>query len=147
MPPTRPMNGVLLPPPQRGGRPKPPVALPMRSNAYRVLSNEFIAELHEDFRAHGREALAACRQDYPHIYLQVMARLAQVHPVEVGIPGEFAQAMTREQLLDKVGERLGETYRQMFGDFISRLDRLDADAESAAGRAWKRKPPLARPGR
>jgi hypothetical protein len=58
---------------------------------------------------------------------QVVARLAQVHRVEVGMPGDFAGARTREEVLDKVGEKFGTKGRQMFEQFVARLDKLAAE--------------------
>ena len=103
----------------------------VRGNQYRVLSNEFIADLCDDWRVGGKEALSRCREQYPQVYVQVVARLAQIHRVEVGGPGEFASAMNREQLLDKVGERFGLKVREMFERFMTQLDRED-DPEGAA---------------
>jgi hypothetical protein len=76
-----------------------------------------------------KAALDACAERWPHIYVQVVAKLAQIHRVEVGGPGDFQQAMNWEQLLEKVGERFGQQGRQMFERFVARLERLRADAE------------------
>lgn len=138
---------ILLSPKAPQNRQLPPITMTVRGNRYRVLTAEFLEALHEDWRAHGKEAVASCRERWPHIYVQIIAKLVQIHRVEVGDPGDFATAHTREELLERVGERFGQKGRQMFERFVAQLDRLDPDAERAAGPAWKREPPLARPGR
>jgi hypothetical protein len=125
---------ILLPPEtNRRHRPLPPITMPVRGAAYRVLTQEFIADLHEHWREHGKAALDACAERWPHVYVQIVAKLVQIHHIEVGGPGDFASAMNREQLLDKVGERFGQKGRDMFERFVAQLDRLRADAKGAAG--------------
>jgi hypothetical protein len=51
---------ILLPPEtNRRHRPLPPITMPVRGAAYRVLTQEFIADLHEHWREHGKAALDA----------------------------------------------------------------------------------------
>jgi hypothetical protein len=63
----------------------PPIMMHVRGSAYRVLTQEFLVDLQQSWRA--QEALVACRERWPHIYLQIVAKLVQIHQVEVGGPG------------------------------------------------------------
>jgi hypothetical protein len=101
------------------------------SRAYRTLSQQFLYDLHQHWREHGQAALDATAERSPHIYMQIVAKLAQVHQVEVGGPGDFATAMNREQLLDRVGERFGTAGRKMFEQFVQKLERLATEAKGA----------------
>jgi hypothetical protein len=124
-------EAAVLLPPKNVGRPLRPITMQVRGSAYRVLTQEFLVDLQEHWRAHGKKALDDCAERYPHVYVGTVARLAQIHQVEVGAPGYFESAMNREQLLDKVGERFGQKGRDMFERFVAQLDRLATDAKGA----------------
>jgi len=84
-----------------------------------MLTQQFLADLQAAWQTHGRAALHQVAVENPGLFLQIMAKLVQVHRVEVGHPGDFQSAMNRAELLDRVGERVGEQGREMFERFMA----------------------------
>lgn len=117
-------QGLVLLPPRKNHRVAPAPTVQIRGNDYKALSNSFIHDLYEDWQVGGKEAIVQTREKFPQIYVQVVARLAQVHRIEVGMPNEFSGAQTREELLDRIGEKFGTKGRQMFAAFVAKLDKL-----------------------
>ena len=77
---------------------------------------------------HGPAVLDRLAKEYPQVYGPMVARLIHVHKVEVGGPGDFNAAMTKAELLDRVGERFGSQGRAMFEKFVRGLERLQIEA-------------------
>jgi len=69
--------------------------------------------------------------------VQMVARLAQVHRIEVDESGDFRSATTRAELLERVGERFGQQGRAMFERFVRRLDRLEQAQERQPDGSWR----------
>jgi hypothetical protein len=93
-------------------------------NNYRTITQEFLHDLHETWKVHGKAALQTVATERPDLFVQIAAKLAQVHRIEFGGPGDFQSAMTRAELLERVGERFGEQGRTMFERFVAQLERL-----------------------
>jgi hypothetical protein len=100
------------------------------AQAHRSLSIEFLHDLYESWKVHGRKVLDELARDYPQVYGPMVARLAHVHRLEVGAPDDFNVSMTRAELLDKVGERFGAQGRAIFENFVKRLDRLQQERQT-----------------
>jgi len=118
------------------------------AQSHRTLAEQFLWDLQEHWQVHGRAALDAMAKERPDLYVQMVARLAQVHRIEVDESGDFRSATTRAELLERVGERFGQQGRVMFERFVARLDRLaeqqerqtDDEAGALAWHARRRRP-------
>jgi hypothetical protein len=89
----------------------------------------FLHAVNRAWDKHGDQVLERLATEYPQVFGPLVARLVQVQKIEVGAPGDFSSAMTRAELLDKVGERFGSQGRAMFERFVARLDRLEQALE------------------
>jgi hypothetical protein len=99
------------------------------AQSHRTLAQRFLWDLQEHWQVHGRAALDTMAKERPELYVQMVAKLVPVHQIELGGPGEFHQAQSRAELLDKVGERYGEQGRAMFERFMAELDQLRQQQE------------------
>jgi hypothetical protein len=98
-------------------------------NAHRSLSTEFVADVHACWKVHGKQVLETLAKEYPQVFGPMVAKMVHVQKVELGGPGDFHVAMSRAELLDKVGERFGQQGRAMFERFVAQLDRLGEQQE------------------
>jgi hypothetical protein len=57
------------------------------AQSHRTLAEQFLWDLQEHWQVHGRAALDAMAKERPDLYVQMVARLAQVHRVEVDESG------------------------------------------------------------
>ena len=96
-------TGRFLPGNRGGGRPR---------GARNRLGEAFLEALHEDFTAHGRDAIQDCRSGAPEAYLRVIASLL---PRELNLKVSEYDELTDEQLdlriavlLSAVQVRIGE---------------------------------------
>jgi hypothetical protein len=89
------------------------------------LSQDFLADLQEDWEQHGRDILEVMREKHPEIYFQSMVKLAMIHRIELGQPQAFEQRRTREEVLQKMEERAGPVGRKMLEKFLVKLDKLE----------------------
>ncbi len=88
------------------------------------LSEDFLGDLQDDWRQHGKEILATMREKFPEIYFQSLLRLA-VHNVELGQPGEFEQVRSKEDVLQKLEEHSGPAARKLFEEFLAEVEKLE----------------------
>jgi hypothetical protein len=98
------------------------------SKAHRALSTKFLRAVNDAWDRHGDAVLDRLALEYPQVFAPMVARLVQVQKVEVGGPDDFHVAMTRAELLDRVGERFGQAGRNMFEKFVRSLERLEVEA-------------------
>jgi hypothetical protein len=105
------------------------------------LSEQFLADLQEDWEQHGKAIFQIMREQFPDVYFQSLVKLAQVHRVELGQPREFDRPCSREEALQRLERSAGPVARKMLEDFLAQVDKLEADQE--AGSVWKknRSPP------
>jgi hypothetical protein len=98
------------------------------AQSHRTLPQQFLRDLQEHWQVHGRAALDTMAKERPDLYVQTVGKLAQVHRIEGG--WALRSAMTRAELLERVGERFGQQGRQMFARFVARLDRLQQERQT-----------------
>ena len=128
MPPNSGSNAALVLAGKRGSRLRL-VRMPNATEAHRTLSVRFLHAINKAWDKHGDQVLDTLATQYPQVFGPMVARLVQVQKVEVGDPGDFSTAMTRAELVDRVGERFGSQGRAMFERFVARLDRLTEQQE------------------
>ena len=63
------------------------------------LFEDFLSDLERSWQQHGRETLCRLATDRPLAFFQLMIKLAQVLPLEIGQPEESAWACNREEVL------------------------------------------------
>src|SRR5262249_58248692 len=78
------------------------------------LSTAFLADLEEDWRHHGKEIFPILRKKYPQAYFQGIA---------------FDRAMTPEQIMDVLEERVGPKGRRLFEEFLRKVNKLGAQQQ------------------
>jgi hypothetical protein len=69
------------------------------SRAYRTISQEFLFDLHEHWKVHCKQILDEVAKSWPQLYFHGMVKLAQIHRLEIGGPGDFQAAQSRAELL------------------------------------------------
>ena len=74
------------------------------------LAEDFLSDLERSWQQHGREALYRLATERPLAFFQVMIKLAQVHPLELGPPEELAWPCNREEVLQRLTTRAGSDW-------------------------------------
>jgi len=75
------------------------------------LTEDFLGDLHAAWREHGREAIDRVIAERPEAFLAIVARTIDVRRVELGQPGEFDRARTKEEVLRRLEERVARIER------------------------------------
>jgi hypothetical protein len=90
-------------------------------NVIRSLSASFLADLEEDWRAHGKEIFKVLREKYPQAYFSGLVALSRIIRWESENEAAFDRTLTPEQVMEKLEERVGPEGRKLFeklsGDF------------------------------
>jgi hypothetical protein len=94
------------------------------------LTEDFFCDLHAAWQEHGREAIDRVIAERPEAFLAIVARTIDVRRVEVGRPGEFQLALSKEKILQKLEEQSGPEARRLFEEFIERVEKLDRDQQA-----------------
>jgi hypothetical protein len=104
------------------------------------LSAAFLADLEQDWLAHGKEIFPVLREKYPQAYFQGIVSLARIIRWEVGPAGRFDRPRTPEEIMDKLEKSVGPEGRKLFEQFIVKLHRLEQQQASgvAGGDAIER---------
>ncbi len=103
-----------------------------RNGNARSLTSEFLADFEEDWRAHGKAIFPLMREKAPELYFGALVTLAKtvtVKQIEVGAPGSFDQAKSKQEVLAKFEERAGLKARLLFEAFLKRIEKLEAEEE------------------
>ena len=96
------------------------------------LTEDFLGDLHAAWREHGREAIDRVIAERPEAFLAIVARTIDVRRVELGQPGEFDRARTKEEVLQRLEERAGPAGRKLFERFLARVEKLERDQRTRA---------------
>jgi hypothetical protein len=96
------------------------------------LSAAFLADLEQDWLAHGKEIFPVLREKYPQAYFQGIVSLARIIRWEVGPAGTFDQPCTAEEIMDKLEKRVGPEGRKLFEQFMAKVHRLEQQQASGA---------------
>jgi hypothetical protein len=93
------------------------------------LTEEFLGDLHAAWHEHGREALDRVVAERPEVFLAIVARTIDVRRLEIGQPGEFPRRYTKQEIIEKIERKAGPRARQLFEEFISELEKLEAEQQ------------------
>jgi hypothetical protein len=83
----------------------------------KALSLAFLADFEQHWRVHGREVLDRLAEKYPQAYFGGAIALAKVLRWETD-DQEEAGAMTPEEIMDKLEQRVGPKGRKLFEQFL-----------------------------
>jgi hypothetical protein len=90
------------------------------------LSTAFLADLEEDWRNHGEEIFPILRAKYPQAYFQGIVSLARIIKWDVDPTDVFDRALSPEEIMDKLEERVGPKGRKLFEKFLRKVNKLHA---------------------
>ena len=88
------------------------------------LSAAFLADLEDDWRAHGKEVFPILRTKFPQAYFAGLVALSKVIRWEVGMPGEFDRSLTPDEIMVKLEQRVGPEGRKLFERFMRDVNKL-----------------------
>jgi len=92
----------------------------------KTLSIGFLADLEEDWRAHGKKVFPVLREKYPQAYFGGLVALSKVIKWDANDTAMFDQTLTPEQIMDKLEQRVGPEGRKLFERFLRDVNRLQA---------------------
>jgi hypothetical protein len=95
-------------------------------NTVRSLSASFLADLEEDWRAHGKKIFPILREKFPQAYFNGLVALSRIIRWESESETAFDRTLTPEQVMDKLEERVGPEGRKLFEKFIRQVNVLQA---------------------
>jgi len=85
-----------------------------------------MADLEEDWRAHGKKIFEVLREKYPQAYFAGFVALSKVVKWDQNDSAMFDQTMSPEQIMDKLEERVGPEGRKLFERFLRDVNELGA---------------------
>ena len=90
------------------------------------LSTAFLADLEEDWRAHGKKVFPVLREKYPQAYFSGLVALSKMIRWETAEEMLSDGGMTPEEIMEKLEERVGPQGRKLFEDFLRKVNKLGA---------------------
>jgi 2-polyprenyl-3-methyl-5-hydroxy-6-metoxy-1,4-benzoquinol methylase len=96
------------------------------------LSTAFLADLEEDWRHHGKEIFPILRAKYPQAYFQGIVSLARIIRWDVDPTGAFNRTLSPEEIMDKLEQRVGPEGRELFEQFLRKVNKLQAQQQLEA---------------
>jgi hypothetical protein len=91
----------------------------------KTLSIGFLADLEEDWRAHGKKVFPVLREKYPQAYFGGLVALSKVIKWDANDTA-IDQTLTPEQIMDKLEQRVGPEGRKLFERFLRDVNKLQA---------------------
>ena len=88
------------------------------------LSAAFLADLEDDWRAHGKEVFPILRTKFPQAYFAGLVAVSKVIRWAVGMPGEFDRSLTPDEIMVKLEQRVGPEGRKLFERFMRDVNKL-----------------------
>ena len=121
-------------PPRRALRPDAEVAVsghvePLLLHGGRVvktLSVVFLADFEQHWQTHGKKVLDILAEKYPQAYFGGAVALAKTIRWDTGTEEMFDGAMTPEEIMDKLEQRVGPKGRKLFEQFLRKVNQLQA---------------------
>jgi hypothetical protein len=96
------------------------------------LAEVFLRDLQADWEQHGKEILEVMRKKHPEMYFQCMVKLALLQAAELDQHRPFERQYTPEEAIAKLEERVGHESRQLFGDFLRKVKRLERSSQQGS---------------
>jgi hypothetical protein len=107
------------------------------------LSTAFLADLEEDWRAHGKKVFPVLREKYPQAYFGGLVALAKMIRWETAEEMLSDGGMTPDEIMDKLEQRVGPEGRKLFEDFLRKVNTLQAKQlaeRESEGEDFKKRP-------
>ena len=100
----------------------------------KTLSIGFLADLEEDWRAHGKKVFPVLREKYPQAYFGGLVALSKIIKWDAAETEMFDKTLSPEEIMDKLEQRVGPEGRKLFERFLRDVNKLQAkriDAQQA----------------
>ena len=100
----------------------------------KTLSIGFLADLEEDWRAHGKKVFPVLREKHPQTYFGGLMALSKVIKWDAAETEMFDKTLSPEEIMDKLEQRVGPEGRKLFERFLRDVNKLQAkriDAQQA----------------
>jgi hypothetical protein len=111
------------------------------------MSAAFMADVERAWRKHGPQVLDVLAEKYPQAFFGGMVAMTKVIRWETGADAaSFSRALTPDQIMDKLEERVGPEGRKLFEKFIKQVNvlqakqQLEAQAQGDTERSRERGP-------
>jgi hypothetical protein len=101
-------------------------------NTVKTLSAAFLADLQEDWLAHGKKVFPVLRDKFPQAYFNGLVALSRIIRWEDVSDNVFDRTLTPEQVMDRLEERVGPEGRKLFEQFIRKVNKLQAKQQLEA---------------
>jgi hypothetical protein len=101
-------------------------------NTVKTLSAAFLADLQEDWLAHGKKVFPVLRDKFPQAYFNGLVALSRIIRWEDVSDNVFDRTLTPEQVMDRLEERVGPEGRKLFEQFIRKVNILQAKQQLEA---------------
>ena len=92
----------------------------------------FLADLQEDWIAHGKKVFPVLREKHPQAYFGGLVALAKMIRWETAEELLSDGGMTPEEIMEKLEERVGPQGRKLFEDFLRKVNKLQAQQQLEA---------------
>ena len=92
----------------------------------KTLSVVFLADFEQHWRTHGKKVLDILAEKYPQAYFGGAVALAKTIRWDTGTEEMFDGAMTPEEIMDKLEQRVGPKGRKLFEQFLRKVNKLHA---------------------
>jgi hypothetical protein len=90
------------------------------------LSVGFLMDFEQHWRTHGKKVLDILAEKYPQAYFGGAVALAKTIRWDTGTEEMFDGAMTPEEIMDKLEQRVGPKGRKLFEQFLRKVNQLQA---------------------
>jgi hypothetical protein len=92
----------------------------------------FLADFEQHWRTHGRKVLDILAEKYPQAYFGGAVALAKSIKWETAEEEAAGGAMTPDEIIDKLEQRVGSKGRKLFEQFLRKVNKLQAQQQLEA---------------
>ena len=100
-------------------------------NTVKTLSAAFLADLQEDWLAHGKKVFPVLREKFLQAYFNGLVALSRVIRWE-DVNVETERGLTPDEIMDRLEERVGPKGRRLFENFLRKVNKLQAEQQLEA---------------
>ena len=98
----------------------------------KTLSVGFLADFEQHWRTHGRKVLDILAEKYPQAYFGGAVALAKSIKWDTAEEDLSDGAMTPDEIMDKLEQRVGPEGRRLFENFLRKVNKLQAEQQLEA---------------
>ena len=99
------------------------------------LSTAFLADLEEDWRAHGKKVFPVLREKYPQAYFSGLVALSKMIRWETAEEMLSGGSMTPDEIIEKLEQRVGPQGRKSWGRGATAAERAGCRPATCSPRA------------